>query len=101
MEMWWRFTRWLNFQKRRSITGKDDLDKPKREYFNSFVTELDYHEARAKNWAWMKNKNGEYDFEKFKVMLQYEQSYSQRRNTRWFIILTIVNILVLITSNIL
>lgn len=91
----------------RRITSTDCI---KREYYNGLFTELQEIHKRARNWS-LPIKNRETsrpatditlpeadDLEKLQLLMAYNQTEQQRKYTFWFIILTIVNIIVLIAT---
>jgi len=78
------------------------VDGEVRLYDNSLFTDLQDIMKRIHTYNLEINeKDGKInvnDSEKMNFLLMYHQADQQRRNSTWFIILTIVNILVLITS---
>ena len=91
----------------RRVTSTDCIN---REYYNSLFTELQEIHKRARNWS-LPIKNRETsksvtditipeasDLEKLQLLMNYNQTEQQRKYTFWFIILTVVNIIVLIAT---
>ena len=73
---------------------KTDTDGVKREKWNSYMTELQHHLPRIANWE----LQGLSTEQKLDALLKYHAAVQQERNTRWFIALTIINILVLVAT---
>ena len=89
---------------------KTRADGIKREFWNSMFTDVQAIHKRLQNWSLpVKNRvsSGSLydstppeanDLEKLQLLISYYQTEQQRKYTRWFIVLTIVNIFVLVAS---
>ncbi len=83
---------------------KTKTDGKKREYYNSLFTELQHILKRLNSWEFKVQDGGTIkhasDLEKLQLLMTYHQAEQQKKYTKWFIVLTIVNILILTLATI-
>ncbi len=81
---------------------KTRTDGVKREYYNSLFTEIQEIRERLQHWDFGSRQGYSQTQlpveEKMQLLLSYNQIEQQRKYTTWFIILTVMNILVLMAS---
>jgi len=80
------------------ISGKrrrSPYSKNTHEYHNSCFTDLQHIFKRVHSWQFKEGDNEISPVKKLEMLLTYESIIHHKKYTRWFILLTILNIIVL------